>query len=126
MNKICRVCKVEKHFSLFKKTKENKSGFLNICKDCSRDYKRKWREKNKEHIRTYRVFYEYGLTKDEYERLNKSCVGCGSEVNLVVDHNHTTGAVRGLLCSPCNLALGLVKDNTTILSNLIKYLQSSP
>jgi len=40
-----------------------------------------------------------------------------------VDHSHTTGKVRGLLCSCCNTLLGMAKDNITILQNAIKYLQ---
>lgn len=41
---------------------------------------------------------------------------------LSVDHNHSTGEVRGLLCANCNAALGLIDDNKSILSDLIDYL----
>lgn len=40
-----------------------------------------------------------------------------------VDHCHTTGKVRGILCHHCNLMLGNAKDNTFVLSNAIKYLE---
>lgn len=43
---------------------------------------------------------------------------------LVVDHNHKTGKIRGLLCSPCNRMLGQVGDSFTILRNAIEYLKS--
>lgn len=42
--------------------------------------------------------------------------------SLVVDHCHTTGAVRGLLCNSCNWMLGLARDNPGILSRAIAYL----
>jgi hypothetical protein len=39
-----------------------------------------------------------------------------------IDHCHTTGKIRGLLCRHCNLMLGLARDNTTILESSIVYL----
>jgi hypothetical protein len=59
------------------------------------------------------------------------CKGCKrdfSEVakgRLHVDHCHTSGKVRGLLCHNCNLALGLLKDKIEVLANLIVYLEES-
>lgn len=47
----------------------------------------------------------------------------GSVRSLSVDHNHTTGAVRGLLCANCNLAIGYACDDVSILRNAIAYLQ---
>jgi hypothetical protein len=43
---------------------------------------------------------------------------------LHLDHNHTTGKVRGLLCSTCNTGLGCYKDSTDLLSKAILYLQT--
>ena len=42
---------------------------------------------------------------------------------LYVDHNHTTGKIRGLLCNNCNSAIGLFKENTTVLQKAIEYLR---
>jgi Recombination endonuclease VII len=42
-----------------------------------------------------------------------------------IDHCHRTGSVRGLLCASCNSALGMVKDDPTILAALIEYLKRS-
>jgi hypothetical protein len=70
----------------------------------------------------------YGISLAEYEELLRQqggvCAICGIEPMLadrvdarwkdsllVVDHCHTTGAVRGLLCSTCNLAIGYLKDD---------------
>jgi len=73
----------------------------------------------------------YGITLACYEDMHKAqkglCAICGrpDEVDgrrLAVDHNHDTGEVRGLLCGPCNRALGLLQDSTKVLENASKYL----
>lgn len=81
----------------------------------------------------HRGLRKYGLTLDDYDSLlisqGGTCATCPTrpEENprgrLFVDHDHTTGVVRGLLCSRCNLALGYVKDDVNILRSLINYLQ---
>lgn len=47
---------------------------------------------------------------------------CSTGKDLAVDHNHTTGKVRGLLCARCNRALGGFRDNLWLLSRAIEYL----
>jgi transposase len=72
----------------------------------------------------------YGLTKSGYDYLYKKqngrCAICGNGVDgrLTVDHNHETGAIRGLLCPTCNSAIGLLKDNIEYLHSAIKYLST--
>ncbi len=60
---------------------------------------------------------------------SNKCKGCGdifkSEPDIKIDHCHNTGIVRGLLCSHCNTALGLLKDNPSTLKNLLKYLSKN-
>ncbi len=58
------------------------------------------------------------------------CEICNEELNdgrhgLSIDHCHETGEIRGVLCGSCNLILGHAKDNISILSNSIKYLNES-
>jgi hypothetical protein len=78
----------------------------------------------------------YGIDMAEYERMldeqGGRCQICGDEgftmakhhkLKLVVDHCHTTGKVRGLLCHNCNRALGLFHDSTESLQRAIEYLQ---
>ncbi len=80
----------------------------------------------------------YGLTIEQYldiaERQHFVCAICGKEnfamgVNhsglLVVDHEHTTGKIRGLLCHNCNRALGLLQDSIQNLSNALTYLEGA-
>lgn len=77
---------------------------------------------------------KYKITEQRYfEILEKQiglCAICGSDSpgrrgskNFAVDHDHTTKGVRGLLCHPCNVMLGLAKDNIEILETAIKYLK---
>lgn len=51
------------------------------------------------------------------------CAICGNISVLVVDHHHGTGAVRSLLCSRCNVGLGMFGDNPTTLQNALAYLE---
>lgn len=76
----------------------------------------------------------YGITLEDYNtRLalqNNCCLGCDINTSklsrpLCVDHDHNTGKIRGLLCDSCNKALGLLKDDPNILSNLIIYLKNA-
>lgn len=56
------------------------------------------------------------------------CAICASDMGTEwqVDHDHATGKVRGLLCSPCNRGLGLFKDAPHLLRSAISYLTKSP
>ncbi len=79
----------------------------------------------------------YDLTEQEYEDLKQQqgykCAICKTEgflignnshtEKLVVDHCHTTGKVRGLLCHNCNRGLGLFKDNAETIRKAIEYLK---
>lgn len=76
---------------------------------------------------------KYGLNWDSFTTLFESqdgkCAGCASPLHMTkeacVDHDHRTGRVRGILCHPCNRALGAVRDNTEVLRALIQYLEVS-
>lgn len=74
----------------------------------------------------------YDLSISEYNELRKlqdfKCKICSMDekdlnYKLCVDHCHNTEKIRGLLCKPCNLALGAFDDNIEILENTIKYLE---
>lgn len=78
-----------------------------------------------------RIEREFGISREEYilleEKQKGLCAICGKEErnkNLSVDHCHETNKVRGLLCTNCNRAIGLLKDNVQILKNAIKYLKN--
>lgn len=79
---------------------------------------------------------KYGITTKDYNEMyinqNGLCAICNKEgfrmaehhkLKLVVDHCHSTGSVRGLLCHNCNRALGLLKDSIESLEKAVKYLK---
>jgi hypothetical protein len=63
-----------------------------------------------------------------WESQEGRCAVCSRELVLghaghAIDHNHTTGHVRGLLCMPCNAALGLLQDDLAIVLSAASYLE---
>jgi len=82
---------------------------------------------------------KYGITHERLIELLEAqyggCAACMEPLTLdpnqdvpmrnraAVDHDHETGQIRGLLCGPCNRALGLVKDEQRILKGLLRYLE---
>ena len=74
----------------------------------------------------------YGISGEEYRDLvigqAGRCLICGRvpRRNLVVDHDHATGKVRGLLCHLCNQGLGALGDDPSHLSAALRYLASAP
>jgi hypothetical protein len=79
-------------------------------------------------IRKTIEYLERGDTKIEYNRFKKNIVdkicpitNCSN--NLVCDHNHKTGFIRGNINENINLAIGLLKDSVENLENAIKYLE---
>ncbi len=80
-------------------------------------YRRHWRRTNGRRI----LLAEYGMTQAQYDALLKKqkglCAICRNPPDrefLCVDHDHKTGKVRGLLCSPCNARLGHLEDRLWI------------
>ena len=92
----------------------------------------KYREMGRKSEHTRRL-KRYGLTSDQYKNLlsqqNNKCKICNNELvvgrSTHVDHCHTTGIVRGILCNYCNLVLGNARDNIFILEQAIIYLKES-
>lgn len=82
-----------------------------------------------------RVQQTYGLEKGEYARLYEfqggRCALCrratGASKRLAVDHDHATGAVRGLCCGVCNKwILGHARDSVAYFRRCIRYLTTTP
>lgn len=91
--------------------------------------KRQWHSK-----RHYYLKYKFGITEEQYNAMLESqkfsCAICGSQQSgdkrssrLAVDHCHETGKVRGLLCSACNKAIGLLRESAENLRSAISYLK---
>lgn len=107
------------------------------CRTCRKEYwdKTSPREQARDRVWKHAGFKnadESMFTMADYNILFQKhagmCLGCSKHQSelariLVVDHDHATGVVRGLLCSSCNVALGLAKDNPITLERLANYLR---
>lgn len=110
-------------------SRENKDRLL----EKQRQYRRECREKAFTTNKNWRLRKDYGITKRDYDSMlvgqRGRCAVCQelpTESNyLVVDHNHSTGAVRAILCKKCNCALGMFQDEPDNLLNAIAYLGGS-
>ena len=126
--RVCSTCKVEKKYSEFNRHKNQPHGFGYCCKECLA------KKHDPVKTRTKRIKKVFGITFDDYNRMLKSqnnrCAICNSTAtgnrrhkNLNVDHCHTTGKVRGLLCHGCNSGIGSMKDDVELLDKAIAYLR---
>ena len=150
--KQCTACAKEgvgpKPVTEFGPAKAYKDGLRSWCKQHSNAYVSQWRKQFpvKNRIAYLRAGFEkrYGLTFEKYQDIYASqrgaCAICGvalkSQVEVAqrcggdidknntahVDHCHTTGVVRGLLCSCCNTGIGQLKESPMILASAINYL----
>ena len=97
---------------------------------------RVFRALSPENSRGYTLKCLFGLSRDDYKAMHAKqdgkCAIClreetssirGKTISLCVDHCHVTGAVRGLLCTKCNPALGAFDDNIETLRRAIAYLE---
>ena len=135
--KTCTKCGNTKSKSEFYLHKHTKDKLASLCKQCYKENEQNWKINNpeayKESCRRRNLKKKFGITLEYYESMytkqEGKCACCGKEhpnksiSGLVVDHSHTTGEVRELLCSPCNTALGLLKEDTEIINNLLKYIR---
>lgn len=133
--KVCGSCKIEKPLTDFYKNKSKKCGYQSQCKQCKAAYNRNhykvdsdkyksralaWKHDNKYKV----VAQRHGVDEEEVKRAienSDSCEICNTKEKLVLDHEHCTSRVRGILCFKCNLMLGAIGDkNEDILARLEK------
>jgi len=120
--KVCRICMRESG---------RKSRLKPAHQDYMRAYQRNWmrkqRKENPDRLRNYHFTKDYGLTLEERNakeiRQDHRCMICHRLMSLEVDHDHETEQVRDLLCRPCNLAVGLLREDIATAENLVKYLK---
>lgn len=97
------------------------------CRACKAIKAAKLRESSPEYVeeqRQRRRATLYGLDRDELAILESlaRCESCGDETDLVIDHDHSTGDVRGMLCSACNKALGFLREDVNRTLSLADYI----
>lgn len=148
--KSCSKCRNTLPLSQFY---ESHGKYSSWCKPCARAINRASynrspevrRQRNQRVAVTTRA-RRLGLTYEQYVALpcdpGEACAVCGSPPdgprnghfrsgthpdpkarNLAIDHDHTTGAIRGFLCSHCNRALGLMDDDPALLRKLAEYVE---
>jgi hypothetical protein len=127
LNKLMSSCKKCKSILL----KNNRVNNLESQRQKDRDNYQKTKEHRVLYARMYRIKYpdrtratnlkvKYGITQNDYDNMlllqNNKCAICNRDMNdygkvFCVDHNHSTGKVRGLLCDPCNYGLGFYEKH---------------
>lgn len=99
----------------------------NNCIDCEEDKKESYRESRREQ----RLVKKYGISSVDYEDMAEPqhwcCKICDDPAHgralFHVDHCHATGKVRGLLCSKCNQAIGLLRDDPLLMRKAAVYVE---
>lgn len=159
--KVCATCGEEKPGAEFYRDKTKFDHLGRSCKDCTKEHRLSYYERNKEQIKARVSAYQkanpevnarsrakrkangkrrlhdlkqnYGVTPEQYaemlERAGGVCEICGrvpSEVSKkgpCVDHCHDTSKVRGILCAPCNMGIGHLRDDPDVLRKALEYLE---
>lgn len=116
----CTRCRQEKPGTqeFFPLHNKKRNGLDSWCRECRAAYRND----------TCRGRFRNVISDEELKELKvttKECVICGSEEKLVVDHDHRTGEIRGLLCNHCNRGLGHFRDDPELLEFARMYLLAS-
>jgi hypothetical protein len=138
--KLCRKCNMEKPSSQFYVAKNGQP--TSSCRQCKSRANRlepkekvyarilRWKARNPTRTKDARLRRKYGMSFEDYTKLlikqEYLCAICKEppgQRGLVVDHDHVTGVVRGLLCTSCNLMLGSSCDAPDVLIAGAKYLE---
>lgn len=140
----CARCKKLKPASQFYKVKSPSSaarhGHTSYCRPCNAENIKDWRRRTGgDGTRRIRQRLPDGtsiwikVSRDEYEKILKRqrgvcriCRGVNSSGrSLSVDHCHKTKRIRGILCSNCNTAIGMFRDDPKILLRAVEYLKTA-
>lgn len=123
----CKACRAAERRAYYL---DNREAHIERAKQWKKDNPERWREIARDYARRKR-WGIYGITEEDFVRLMEACDGkcevCSVEldesVGVAVDHDHSTGAVRGMLCGPCNRGIGLLKDDPARLDAAAAYLR---
>lgn len=128
-SKICNKCEAEKPLTDFWSHPHGKFGKRPRCKDCVREQNSRY--KHKPHVsRAWKLKTKFNLDVETYETMlakqNGKCALCKKPPGirrLAVDHDHRTGAIRGLIHWRCNTAIGLLEDSPEMCMQAAAYLK---
>jgi hypothetical protein len=121
--------------------KDKRGSARSNCKACAAREGLAWRKANPDRHRAiyqktnHRIHVKkrFGLEVEQFDALFAACNGVcciclkpeSRARRLSLDHNHETGALRGFLCSRCNIFLGSVKDDAELLDRAAHYLRTA-
>ncbi len=117
------------------RAKQYRIDYPQWAKDMNAKHSPTWRQRYPEKAKALaskqafkRKLKKYNLSPEEFQAMQDRqayrCAVCGiiPSDGLVIDHNHTTGKVRELLCTPHNVAIGMIGENPDIARKIIEYL----
>lgn len=150
--KTCSKCNETKQRSEYHRDSSKGDGLCPQCKECKtatnlswtaenrerqRETTRRWQEENKEQYaaskRSAHPKRAYGITLEQHDAIltlqRHQCAICykpaaADDRTFHIDHCHTTGEVRGILCPKCNKGLGLFDDLPEVIMNAAKYVST--
>jgi hypothetical protein len=136
--KKCIKCLEHKPVIEFYNNKNYKDGKNSRCKRCCNEKKYEWNRKHPEHFKKRMLLKYYNMTIEDYNSIlikqDYKCAICGINQSetpsskfvknraFAVDHNHSTGKVRGLLCGKCNMGIGGFNESIVILDKAKQYI----
>jgi hypothetical protein len=123
----CLDCDLVKRLEDFPRNRNDEQGRHTYCKPCHNARGAETRQRLYGGSRHYHLMRRYGISAAQADAMLEEqdglCAICQERPAEHVDHDHETGAVRGLLCFNCNGGLGQFRDRVDILKKAIAYLE---
>ncbi len=135
--RTCTRCGLTKPLDQFGLSSRGRSGRKRWCTACYSANSSAWQKANPQRVQTARraalvrrMYGEAGVLAEQRRLAGEGCDVCGrrppGKRGMAIDHCHVTGQFRGLLCAPCNQALGLADEDPARLRALADYLERPP
>lgn len=127
--KRCPRCGVDKPREAFVRNRSSKDGLGNYCRPCHAEVVRANVKKNHGGGRQFQLKRRYKTDPVVLEWMSLQqeglCAVCGEPSGRHVDHDHTTGEVRGIVCFNCNRGLGYFGDDLRMFYLAADYLEQA-
>ena len=125
---LCKSKQPEYRNQYERELRKRNPEFAERQRENCRNWSSRFPKKKSHYDWAFHIKQKYGLTAVQYHEMLKQqgggCKLCGRRAiknRLPVDHDHATGRIRGILCTPCNRAVGIVEAN---IDKLVEYLKS--
>jgi len=127
----CAIAKAKCYYQSKEEYSQSRKEYYQKNKERILSQVKKYRDNNIDAIKDRNRVKNYGLVLGDFDKMiisqdNKCCI-CNKELGvgkeIAIDHCHTSGNVRGILCSGCNLMLGMAYDDIEIFKSAILYLE---